>query len=153
MKQQGFEPEVMFQDQTVYDAHYIQQAGSLAEGMFVYASTELFDNFANKEMALYRSWLDQVSPGAIPNFYGLYAWSAARLFVEQAVKLGGKLNRASMVQALKGVRNWTGNGLHVPMQVGPKTTYNCLTMIQYSGGKWRKVSKVECGPLIETGVG
>ena len=42
-------------------------------------------------MALYRAWLDQVKPGATPNYFGLYAWSAARLFVEQAVALGGKL--------------------------------------------------------------
>jgi ABC-type branched-subunit amino acid transport system substrate-binding protein len=153
MKQQGFEPEVMFQDQTVYDARYVQQAGSLADNMYVYSSTELFDDYSVKEMALYRSWLDQVSPGAVPNFYGLYAWSAARLFVQEAIKLGGKLTRASLVQSLKGVRNWTGNGLHVPMQVGAKTSYNCLTMIQYTGGKWKKISKMECGPLIDTGVG
>jgi ABC-type branched-subunit amino acid transport system substrate-binding protein len=153
MKQQGFEPEVMFQDQTVYDANYIKQAGSLADNMMVFSSTELFDDYSIKEMALYRSWLDQVSPGAVPNFYGLYAWSAARLFVQEAIKLGGKLTRASMVQALRGIRDWTGNGLHVPMQVGPKTSYNCITMIQYKGGKWRKISQRECGPVIDTGVG
>ena len=81
----------------------------------------LFDDLKNKEMALYRSWLDQVSPGAVPNYYGLYAWSAARLFVEEAVALGGKLDRAALVAAhRKGVKDWTGNGLHVPQQVGAK---------------------------------
>ena len=105
----------------------------------------------NKEMALYRSWLDQVSPGAVPNYYGLYAWSAARLFVEQAVKLGGKLDRASMVAALKGVKDWTGNGLHVPQAVGAKMTSSCASIFQLNGSAWSKISgaKYLCAPLIQ----
>ena len=94
MQQQDYDPEVFLQDATIYDDGYVEQAGSLGDGTYVYSTTDLFDNMQNKEMALYRSWLDQVSPGAVPNYYGLYAWSAARLFVEQAVKLGGKLDRA-----------------------------------------------------------
>lgn len=151
MAQQGFEPEVYFQDATIYDARYVEQAGSLGDGTFVYSSTDLFDNFSNKEMALYRAWLDQVKPGAVPNFYGLYAWSATRLFVEQAARLGGKLTRASLVQSLKGVKDWTSNGLHVPQQVGSKTTYNCLSIFQLNDGNWRKLTPYQCGPLINSG--
>ena len=92
MQQQGMDAMFM-QDSTVYDQGYIDQAGSLADGMFVYSTTELFTS-NNPEMKLYRAWLDQVAPGANPNFFGLYAWSAARLFVQQAVALGGELNRA-----------------------------------------------------------
>jgi hypothetical protein len=106
-------------------------------------------------MALYRSWLDQVKPGAVPNYFGLYAWSAARLFVEQAVALGGKLSRASMVDALSKVKNWTGNGVHSPQQVGAKTTANCQSILQLNGGKWSQVSPGDfmCAPLIDSGEG
>ena len=69
-------------------------------------------------MKLYRAWLDQVSPGADPNFFGMYAWSAARLFVQEAVALGGKLNRQTLVAAMSKVKNWTSNGMHAPQQVG-----------------------------------
>lgn len=148
MAQQGFEPEVYFQDSTIYDDHYVQQAGSLGDNTIVFSSTDMFDNFANKEMALYRAWLDQVKPGAVPNFYGLYSWSATRLFVEEAIKLGGKLTRGSLIQALRGVRDWTGNGLHVPQQVGSGTTYNCASFFQLNKGKWRKLSGYQCGRLI-----
>lgn len=153
MDQQGFDPEVFLQDATIYDENYVEQAGSLGDGTFVYSSTAMFDDMRNKEMALYRSWLAQVSPGAIPNYYGLYAWSAARLFVQEAVKLGGKLDRASLVKAFSGVKDWTSNGLHVPQQVGARTTYNCAQIIQLNGGKWTPVSgpKHTCGPLINVG--
>ena len=155
MQQQGYKPDVFLQDATIYDENYVEQAGSLGNGTYVYSSTALFDDFKNKEVALYRSWLDQVSPGAVPNYYGLYAWSAARLFVQQAVALGGKLDRASLIASLKGVKNWTSNGLHVPQQVGAKTTYNCASIIQLNSGKWSTVSgaKPLCGSLINSGVG
>lgn len=150
MQQQGYKPDVFLQDATIYDDNYVEQAGSAAVNTFVYSTTDLFTNFDNKEMALYRSWLDQVSPGAIPNYYGLYAWSAARLFVEKAIALGGKLDRAGIVSAMKGVKDWTGNGLHVPQQVGSKVTANCAAIFQLSGGKWSKISgsSYVCGDRI-----
>lgn len=152
MQQQGFEPDVFFQDATIYDSNYVEQAGSVGDGTFVWVTNAPFDS-NNQEMVLYRSWLNQVSPGSVPNFFGLYAWSAARLFVEQAVSLGGKLSRSSMVQALRGVKEWTGNGLHAPQQVGPKITANCISVLRLDNGKWSKVSSGEylCGPLINAG--
>lgn len=153
MKQQGYKPDVFVQDPTIYDQRFVDEAGSNAEGVFVYSTTARFDDFSVKEMALYRSWLDQVKPGAVPNFFGLYAWSAARLFVERSVALGGKLTRASLVEALKGVKDWTGNGLHAPQQVGAKNTASCISILQFNGGKWQQASpgKYMCGPLVAAG--
>ncbi|KQW48600.1 hypothetical protein ASC77_07610 [Nocardioides sp. Root1257] len=153
MKQQGYKPDVFIQDSTIYDQRFVDEAGSNADGVFAYSTTARFDDFSVKEMQLYRSWLDQVKPGAVPNYFGLYAWSAARLFVEQATRLGGKLTRASLVGALKGVKNWTGNGLHVPQQVGSKNTASCVSVLQLNGGKWSQVSpgKYMCAPLVDAG--
>ncbi len=155
MQQQGFEPEVYLQDATIYDERFVEESGETADGSFVYTTTELLDDVSIKEMALYRSWLEQVKPGAVPNFYGLYAWSATRLFVEQAVALGGRLDRKSLVQALSKVRNWTGNGLHAPQQVGAKTTASCVKILQLDGGQWSQVSPGDymCASNVDTGVG
>ena len=155
MEQQQFEPDVYLQDATIYDGDYVEQAGDLAKGVYVYANIAQFEDTKNREMALYRAWLEQVSPGADPNFYGLYAWSAMRLFVQQAVQLGGKLTRARLVAALRGVHAWTANGLHSPQDVGGKTTGKCQKVIQYTGETWRQVSPGAylCGSLINTGVG
>jgi hypothetical protein len=155
MKQQGFEPDVFLQDSTIYDQRFVEEAGDNGDGVFAYSTTALFDDTSIQEMALYRSWLDQVKPGAVPNYYGLYAWSAARLFVEQAVGLGGRLTRASLVDAMEGVKNWTGNGLHSPQQVGSKTTANCQSVLQLNDGTWRQVSpgNYMCAPLVASGTG
>ncbi|MBI2244623.1 MAG: ABC transporter substrate-binding protein [Nocardioides sp.] len=155
MKQQSMDPDVYLQDSTIYDQRFVDEAGDNGNGVFAYSTTGMFDDFDILEMQLYRSWLDQVKPGAVPNFYGLYAWSAARLFVEQAVALGGKLTRASLVDALSRVKNWTGNGLHAPQQVGSKTTANCQSILQLNDGTWRKISPSHymCAPLIDSGTG
>ncbi len=155
MKQQGFKPDIYFQDATIYDAKYVQQAGDVAEGAYVYSSTVLFTDTSNKEMQLYRAWLEQVSPGADPNFFGAYSWSAARLFFENALGLGGDLTRSSLIGAVSKVNNWTGNGLHGPQTVGGKATGKCVKIIQYTGGSWKQVSKGDylCGGLVSTGLG
>lgn len=148
MQQQGFDA-IFMQDSTIYDRGYVEQAGSLGDGTFAYSTTELFDS-NNPEMKLYRAWLDQVSPGAAPNFFGMYAWSAARLFVQQAVALGGDLTRESLIASLKKVKNWTSNGMHAPQGVGSKTPANCVKIIQLNGGTWKQVSPGDymCEPLI-----
>ncbi len=38
------------------------------------------------------------------------------------------------MQALNKVRDWTGNGLHAPQQVGAKTTANCEKILQLNDG-------------------
>ena len=48
----------------------------------------------------------------------MFAWSAARLFVERAIALGGKLSRAGLLADLAKVDNWTANGMHSPQHVG-----------------------------------
>ncbi|WP_341924756.1 ABC transporter substrate-binding protein [Nocardioides psychrotolerans] len=153
MAQQGFTPKVFLQDATIYDSAYVEQAGELGNGVYAYSQTNLFDDFSIAEMKLYRAWLDQVSPGAEPNIYGVYAWSAARLFVEEATKLGGKLTRKTLLAALAEVRDWTANGMHVPQDVGAKTTANCASVIQLDGGTWSKVSPGEflCGSMSNLG--
>ncbi len=155
MKQQQFNPDIYLQDATIYDKRYVDQAGGDGDGSFVFMSNDLFENSGNKEMQLYLSWLQQVKPGASPNMYGLYAWSATRLFVEASLALGGKLDRKTLISTVKGVKDWTGNGLHAKQHVGPGLGAECTKVIQLKGGKWRQVSPGNylCGRMISTGIG
>ena len=127
-------------DPTAYTTEFVQNGGDAVEGTTLFINFTPFEEASsNKEMALYLSWLDQVSPGAVPSFFGVFAWSAARLFVEQSLKLGGKLSRATLVDSLKKVDNWTANDLTAPQHVGSKATGDCWRFIQLSGGSWKPV--------------
>ena len=140
MQQQGYTPKLYMRDPTDYIPDYVESGGSAVDGTVVFTNFTPFEEASkNPETALYLTWLRQVKPGADPTFFGVFAWSAARLFVEKATGLGGKLTRASLVSALKSTTKWTGNGIHSPQNVGAKHTGDCWRFIQLKSGKWSSV--------------
>lgn len=150
MAQQKFEPVAFIQDQTIYDQKYVDEAGDVAEGTVVYGGHDLFTSPRNEEMQTYLAWLQQVKPGENPTPYGVYAWSAARLFADLVIKLGSELTQESLVRAIGQVDEWTGHGLTSPQYVGPKKTGECIKVIKLEGGVWKQISPGDyyCGPSI-----
>ena len=137
MRQQGYEPDVFMFDPTAYDPAMLEQGGEAVEGATVYTNFVPFEEAGRSpETRLYLSWLQQAKPGAVPDFFGVFAWSAARLFVEEAAALGGRLSRPALVEAVREVDAWTANGLHSPQRVGPKRTGECFRFIQVRNGRW-----------------
>ena len=107
-------------------------------------------------MALYKQWLGRVAPGAAPSYFGMFAWSAARLFVTTAAKVGPQLTRKAMLDAVRGVHDFTAEGMVAPQDVGGKRTSACMTLVRLKGGAWGRLapaSGYSCGSLIDTGVG
>ena len=156
MQQQGFEPDVFLQDSTVYDPRYVESGGDAVEGTYVFMNIVPFEEArSSKEMQLYQAWLQQVKPGSTPDFFGVYAWSAARLFVEQAIALGGRLTRERLVERVRAIDDWTGNGIHSPQPVGPKRTSECFRIIRLEKGRWvrRSPGNYMCDGLTDSGVG
>lgn len=150
MEQQQYTPTAFIQDQTIYDQNYVDAAGDLGDGTVVYTSTGLYDDRQNSEMQEYQRWLQQVRPGATPTPYGVFSWSAGRLFADLVARLGGKLTRETLVDALLKVRSWTGAGIHSEQDVGGKRTGLCIKVIELRSGAWKQVSPGDyyCGPAI-----
>ncbi len=147
MQQQNFTPEVLLLDPTAYSKQYTEPAGAAAIGTTVFTNFVPFEEASrNRELGLYLSYLEQTSPGANPGFFGVYAWSAAKLFVEQATALGGGLTRESLISSMKGVESWTAGGMHAPMPVGAKRITDCWRFIQWTGAEWKSVegTKYQC---------
>jgi ABC-type branched-subunit amino acid transport system substrate-binding protein len=153
MQQQGFKAKLVF-DPEVYDPGFIQSGGSAVNGAHVWINSALFEESANNpEMQLYEQWLRTTSPGKNPNYFGLFAWAAGELFATEAIKLGGKLTRASLINSLKTVDNYTGNGLFGPQHVGPRMTGGCYQFITLENGKWVREgpSTYKCEGLVHVG--
>lgn len=137
MKQQNYKPQVLMFDPTAYTRDLLSSGGAAVEGATVFLNFAPFEEAGkNPELATYLKWLNQVKPGAEPTFFGVFAWSAARLFVEQSIALGGKLNRASLLASVGKVTNWTANNLHSRQYVGPRRTGDGWRFIQVKNGKW-----------------
>jgi ABC-type branched-subunit amino acid transport system substrate-binding protein len=153
MEQQSYRPDVFQVTQTQYVTEYAETGGSAVEGTILSIPHIAFaEPSAPDELKLYLAWLDRTQPGATPTSFGLFAWSATRLFVETALKVGGDLDRESFIQQIRTVQDWTANGMHAPMDVGAKQTYNCLTVNQLTDGQWRQISpgKYICGDAVRT---
>jgi ABC-type branched-subunit amino acid transport system substrate-binding protein len=151
MQQQGFTP-LFVTDPSTYNPGYLTSGGAAVNGTLIFDNAALFEESAsNPEMQLYEHWLQVVAPGATPTYLGLYAWSAGRLFTDEALTLGGKLTRASMLAALASVHAWTGRGLFSPEDVGNKTTSGCAAIIQLANGVWTRQSPGTylCGPILK----
>lgn len=137
MQSAGFKPDVFLLDPTSYNQQFVQTGGSAVDGAFVFIDFAPFEEVhSNTELQLYESWLQQVAPGAEPTYFGLFAWSASRLFAQEAASLGGRLTRRALVSRIRGVKAWTANGLHAPQPVGPKQTSPCWRFIQLQHGRW-----------------
>lgn len=154
MEQQGFEPSAFVLQPAAYDRGFLEGGGDAVDGTYIYNDAGLFEQ-STPELTLYQQWLEQVAPGATPTYFGQYAWSAARIFSEQAVKLGGKLDRASLIEAFRGVNGYTANGMHAPQSPGAKKSAECVAMLQVQDGKFVKVSpgRYMCEGLVDSGVG
>jgi ABC-type branched-subunit amino acid transport system substrate-binding protein len=144
MQSGDFHPTVRMFDPSVYDQNFLKTGGSAIEGAFMFINFTPLEE-SQTELNLYKKWLQQVAPGAQPTFFGEFAWSAAKLFVQNAIALGGKLTRASLVASFKPIHAWTGGGMHGPMDVGGKHSPSCIRFLQVKGGRF-----VPLGPTAYT---
>jgi ABC-type branched-subunit amino acid transport system substrate-binding protein len=154
MAAQQFKPDVYLLDAAGYDYKFVRLAGPAAEGTRLFINSALFEEAeSNEEMRRYMGWLQKVAPNSYPTYFGLFAWSSARLFTEQAIQLGGKLDRASLLAAISKVNDWDGHGLFSPMAIGKRQTGGCTAIIRLEKGEWVRESegKYICGSLIDSG--
>jgi hypothetical protein len=146
MQSGGFKPTVLMYDPSVYEPGFLKQGGTAVEdAKFFVNFTPL--NESQTELNLYKKWLGQANPGAAPTFFGLFAWSASKLFVEKALALGGQLTRPALAAAFKATNGWTADGLHSGMSVGAKHPPVCVRWMQVQNGAFVPYgpTKYTCG--------
>ena len=152
MASQGLNP-VFVMDSVAYDPVFVQAVGSNANGMYSYVDTSLFEEASKSpEMQEYLTWLHRVAPTAQPSFFGMFAWGSMALFTTLALELGGKLSRATLLQAIKGVHSYTDHGLFAPQDVGGKRSSGCQSVIQLEGSTWTRRSPFpySCSNVLDT---
>ena len=156
MKQQGFAPKVRDWDSVAYNPQYLQTDPSSVEGSFIFINTAMIEDAAtNAEMNLYVTWLQRASPGAVPDYFGIYAWSAYRLLQKLATQIGPDVTRAKLMAALKATTTWNDYGMHGPMQIGAKKPTVCTLYMQVKNDKFQRMwpaSGFDCtGSLVNVG--
>ena len=122
MQQQGFKPDVYLQDPTIYDQNYVEQAGELGNGTYVYTNTALLDDPKQQGDGALPRLARPGQPGADPELL-----RALRLVGGAAVRPARRRARRQARprvagRGAQGCEGWTGNGMHAPQDVGGKRT-------------------------------
>jgi ABC-type branched-subunit amino acid transport system substrate-binding protein len=134
---QNYTPKVREFDTVVYDKKFLTCTGAASEGVFTsITATPIEEAASNKEYTLYINTLKRSTSNPPDAFFGLYAWSAARLFQEGLEKTGPQITRAKLISFLQGLHSWDGHGLHAAHDIGGKKPANCFVMLKVSGGKF-----------------
>ena len=140
MDQQDWFPEVRDWDSVAYAPAFLSCGGgpcTAANGSLIYTNTALNEEVAgNPELQLYQQWLSRAAPGAKPDYFGMYAWSAGQLFAKAHKDAGAKITRKGLLSALKAIHSWNGNGLHAAHDTGNKIMSPCFLYIEIKDVKF-----------------
>ncbi len=137
MAQQDYRPSVFLVTEDAYSPRYAEDGGRAVDGSQVVVDFTPFEQQRGaRELRRYLTWLGKTAPGAAPTVEGLYAWSAARLFTDQAAALGGELSRRALTARLRDLRGWTSRGLHARQPVGAGTVTGCSRFLRLVDGTW-----------------
>ncbi|MEX2459170.1 MAG: ABC transporter substrate-binding protein [Actinomycetota bacterium] len=130
MDQQSWHPDFIDFDSVVYSPLFtqdLQSKGITTTNLFWFINTAMFEEASgNPEMQLYVEWLKRIDPQAEPDFFGLYAWSAGRLFQSVATKVGPNLTRKAFLSEIAKVSEWDSYGLHAPHKMSQKLASSCF---------------------------
>ena len=130
MDQVGWYPEVRDWDSVAYSQNFLT-VGKPANGSIVFLNTAIYEEVQNNpEMQLYVQWLNRVAPGAKPDYFGFYAWSAGRLFMKVHQMVGPKITRKAFFTQIKTVHSWDDYGMHAAHDIGNKVVSPCFMYLK-----------------------
>jgi ABC-type branched-subunit amino acid transport system substrate-binding protein len=133
----GIKPTIVDAGQQFYDPALIRQGGAAVEGTYVLATTVPFSEASSSpEMQRYLHWLAVTHPGVQPTALGVQGWSAGLLFADALKSLGSNVTRAGLLDALRDVHHWDGNGIHIPTDPGANRQLGCFMYLQVRGGQF-----------------
>ena len=140
--QQDYHPPLRYPSPAAYDGDFISLTGAdAAEGLIIGQSFSMFlgeDQALYPEIGRFREWMKRVSPGQKVDLFAMYGWLSGKLFIEAMQKVGPKITRAAMIEALKGIHDFTG-GMETPMDVGGKKNPTCEMYMEVKGGKFTRI--------------
>lgn len=140
--QQNFNPPLKYPSAAAYDGDFMGLVGAdAAEGILIGQSFAMFlgeDQGQFPEIGRFREWMKRVAPSQKVDLFAMYGWLSGKLFIEAMQKVGPKITRTAMIEALKGVHEFTG-GMQTPVDVGAKKNPVCEMYMQVKAGKFTRV--------------
>lgn len=135
MAQVGFYPEVIMVNTNMYDTRYLELVGDSTRNTLIrtaYTPFELAEE--NPATADYLELMERYNPSGKLAQLGAQSVSSFLLFAQAASACGAELTRACLMENAGTVTDWTGGGLHAPMNPAEGTAPDCFTVIAVTPG-------------------
>ncbi|MCW2601581.1 MAG: hypothetical protein JWM02_3410 [Frankiales bacterium] len=147
-KQQNWRPEVIT-SAPAYDGNFFKVADpAAAEGVLLPLGTALFlgeDRATSKGVDEYLTWLAKVHPGSKADLFGIYAWAAAKLYFDAAIKVGPNLGPEYVMAAVGQVKKFDADGAIAEASPGARTPAVCWVVAEIHDGKYRRLEPSDKG--------
>ncbi len=127
----GVQLDFVRTDANHYDQKLIQTGQSAIKNVYVRSAFSPFEIAGkNEPTQAYLDAFDKYLPGGKKQaLLGLQAWSAWLLWAKAASECGNDLTRKCVYDNALKETDWTGGGLHVPINVAKQTPPDCVAML------------------------
>jgi len=125
-----------------YASDSIQRLGNAqeAEGMVgsnlysLFFSADEAKNIA--EVGLFQRWMQLTHPDAPLDLFAMFAWAAAKLFVQEVKAVGPDLTRKAFLAAIRTVHAYDGGGIINLNDIGNHRPSNCYVLWRVHNGQF-----------------
>jgi hypothetical protein len=141
---QNWHPGLIFSFGPVYADQFIAHAGGAAvtDGIQVGQAQSLYLGQDAAHLPADRAFIKYVkavNPSWTPDFYTLFGWTSAALFVQALQAIGANPTRGALLNQLKKVTSFDAGGLLGPVNPAQKKPTNCFVTLQIKNGQYQRV--------------
>jgi hypothetical protein len=133
----GYQPKVPFYGAQTYSQKFLKTAGAAAEGTKIGLIFDIPET-GGPAISEFKTWYQRTAPGADMDFFAIFGWVAADLFVGALRKAGPDPTQAKVLEQMRKVTSYTGGGLVGEINPAQKRQPACYHVIEVKGGRWVK---------------
>jgi ABC-type branched-subunit amino acid transport system substrate-binding protein len=143
LQQQDYHPIVVL-GAAGYSEALVTTAGgpANADGVWLDQNTALYlgeDASILPAERTFLHWVQVASPGFKPDLYTLYGWLSGQVFADALRNAGKDPSRGSLLEQLRKVTNYDGDGLLAPVDVASKSPAACYLIARITNGVFQRV--------------
>ncbi len=137
MEQNGYFPKVPFYGAQAYGRVFLKQAGSAAEPTVLGLSYEIPEDAGSvPPVKDFITWYERTNPGADVDFFGIYGWVAAKMYVDVLRTVSGPPTRDKVLAKFQALTSYDADGMIAPVNPAQKQGATCFLVAEVDNGKW-----------------
>lgn len=152
-QQQGFSPPVIESPGTFYDPYTLQALNKSVTNLYTDLVSALYANADEAQrirgVATYQTWMRKTAPDQALDYYSVFGWTHAALFVDALRRAGPRATRAGLLAALKGIHKADADGLIASGDPGARKPPACYLIAHLDNGVWRRWHSPPTGFLCD----